>query len=171
MKTVSFQFVLLTQSLFSLITTRFLFTQKRNLTPRQHKAQMFLTNFSNFCILHTAGANLVVADMLGRDFSIITNNMWPITTKNSTTTNRISPTQKYISLKEVFYLVKHEDVLPTRNNDTHPILADNSDDQLTLRFRQKGNTNTFTPLKFLSFQVVSSFLEKKLEICWNKVTT
>ena len=49
----------------------FLFTRKGNLTPRQYKAQMLVTKFSNLQIIHTAGTNLTVADMLGRDFSTI----------------------------------------------------------------------------------------------------
>ena len=51
----------------------FLFTRKGNLTPRQYKAQMLLTKFSNLQIIHTAGTNLTVADMLSRDSSTINN--------------------------------------------------------------------------------------------------
>ena len=49
----------------------FLLTRKDNLTPRQYKAQMLLTKFSDLRIVHTAGTNLPVADMLSRDFSSI----------------------------------------------------------------------------------------------------
>ena len=51
----------------------FLFTRKGNLTPRQDKAQMLLTKFSNLQIIHTAGTNLTVSDMHSRDFSTINN--------------------------------------------------------------------------------------------------
>ena len=50
----------------------FLFYPKGNLTPRQCKAQMLLTKFSNIQTIHTAGTNFTVADMLSRDSS--TNN-------------------------------------------------------------------------------------------------
>ena len=50
----------------------FLFTRKGILTPRQYKAQILLTNFSNLRTIHTAGTNIAVADMLSRDFFLLT---------------------------------------------------------------------------------------------------
>ena len=44
-----------------------LLSRKANLTPRQYKAQMLLSKFSNLQIIHTTGTNLTVADMLSRD--------------------------------------------------------------------------------------------------------
>ena len=51
----------------------FLFNRKGNLTPRQYKAHMLLTKFSKLQIIHRAGTNLTVADMLSRDFSTFNN--------------------------------------------------------------------------------------------------
>ena len=42
----------------------FSFARKGNLTPRQYKAQMLLTKFSNLQIIQTARTNFTVADML-----------------------------------------------------------------------------------------------------------
>ena len=41
----------------------FLFTSEGNLTPRQFKAKVLLTKFSNLQTIHTAGTDLTVADM------------------------------------------------------------------------------------------------------------
>ena len=49
------------------------FACKENLAPRQYKAQMLLTKFSNLHIIHTVGTNLNVADKLSRDLSQSTN--------------------------------------------------------------------------------------------------
>ena len=92
----------------------FLFTRLGNLTPRQYKAQMLLTKFSNLQIIHTAGRNLTVADMLSRDFSTI--NIKTCQLQHKTLPPQIDfPQLKHDNaLKRTHYLVKHEDVLPTR---------------------------------------------------------
>ena len=41
-------------------------------------------------------------------------------------------------------------------NDSHPILVDYGDDQLTLRITDKRTTVTCTPLDSFSIQIVSS---------------
>ena len=93
----------------------FLFTRKGNLTPRQYKAQMILTKFSNLQIIHTAGTNLTVADILSRDFSTIN--------KTCQLQHKILPPHiDFLQLKNdkilkpIHYLVKHEDVLPKQKN-------------------------------------------------------
>ena len=132
----------------------FLFTRKGNLTPRQYKAQMLLTKFSNLQIIHTAGTNLTVADMLSRDFSTINTQTCQLQHKT------LPPHIDFLQLKNnnilqpIHYLVKHEDVLPTQKNDSHLILADYGDDQFTLRIQDKGNVVKYTPLDSFSFQSV-----------------
>ena len=51
-----------------LIPLLFLFTRKGNLTPGHYKARMLLTKLSNLRIIHSAGTNLALADMLSRNF-------------------------------------------------------------------------------------------------------
>ena len=149
----------------------FLFTRKGNLTPRQYKAQMLLTKFSNLQIIHTAGTNLTVADMLSRDFSTINTQTCQLQHKT------LPPHIDFLQLKNnnilqpIHYLVKHEDVLPTQKNDSHLILADYGDDQFTLRIQDKGNVVKYTPLDSFSFQSVSSFLNKYKKPVKNKVKT
>ena len=149
----------------------FLFTRKGNLTPRQYKAQMLLTKFSNLQIIHTAGTNLTVADMLSRDFSTINTQTCQLQHKT------LPPHIDFLQLKNnnilqpIHYLVKHEDVLPTQKNDSHLILADYGDDQFTLRIQDKGNVVKYTPLDSFSFQSVSSFLNKYKKLVKNKVKT
>ena len=121
---------------------------------------MIITKFSNLQIIHTAGTNLTVANMLSRDLSTINTKTCQLQHKT------IPPHIDFLQLKNnnilkpIHYLVKHEDVLPIQNNDSHLILADYGDDQLTLRIQDKGNIVKNTPLDCFSFQSVSSFLNK-----------
>ena len=64
------------------------------------------------------------------------------------------------SLKQIQYLVKLEDVLPTQGNDSHPILVYYDDDQFILLIYDKGNSITYTPLVSFIFPFVSTFLSK-----------
>ena len=84
------------------------------LTPRQYKAQKLSTKFSNLQIIHTAGRNITVADMLCRDFSQITSKMCQI--HHTTLPPHIDFVQVKLnySLKQIHYQVKHKDVLPTQ---------------------------------------------------------
>ena len=90
-----------------------LFTRKGNLTPRQYKAQMLLTKFFTLQIIHTAGTNLTVADMLSRDFSTINTKACQLQHKT------LPPHFDFLQLKNdniskpIYSLVKHEHVLPT----------------------------------------------------------
>ena len=91
----------------------FLFTRKGNLTPRQYKAQMLITKFSNLQIIHTAGTNLTVANMLSRDFSTINTKICQLLHKT------LPPHIDFLQLKNnilkpIHHLVKHEDILPTQ---------------------------------------------------------
>ena len=63
------------------------------------------------------------------------------------------------TLKQIHNSVKHEDVLSTQKNDSHPMLVDYCD-QFTLRNQDKGKTVTDAPPDFFSFQSVSFFLNK-----------
>ena len=92
----------------------FLFTRKGNPTPRQYKAQMLLTKFSNLQIIHTAGTNLTVADMLSRDFSTINAKTCQLHHKTLPPHIDFSQLKQNNILKPIQYLVKHEDVLPTQ---------------------------------------------------------
>ena len=100
----------------------FLFTRKGNLTPRQKKAQMLLTTFSNLQIIDTAGTNLTVADMLSRDFATISDKTYQLQHKT------LPPPTDFLQLKidnilkPIHYLFKHEYVLPTQKKrfTSHP---------------------------------------------------
>ena len=92
----------------------FLFTRKGNLTPRQYKAQMLLTKFSNLQLIHTAGTNLTVADMLSRDFSTINAKTYQLQHKTLPPHIDFLQLKQNNILKPIHYLVKHEDVLPTQ---------------------------------------------------------
>ena len=91
----------------------FLFTRKSNLTPRQYKAQMLLPKFSNQQIIHTAGTNLTVADMLSRDFSTINNKTCQLQHKTHSPHIDFLQLKNDNILKPIRYLIKHKDVLPT----------------------------------------------------------
>ena len=77
--------------------------------------------------------------------------------------------KRNISLKQVHYLVEQEKVLPTQKNDCHPVLVDYDDDQFTLRSQDKGNTFTYFPLNYFSFQSVSPFSNKYKKPVENKL--
>ena len=92
----------------------FFFTRKGNLTPRQYKSQMLLTKFSKLQIIHTAGTNLTVADMLSRDLSTINNKTCQRQHKTLPPHIDFLQLKNDNILKPIHYLVKHEDVLPTQ---------------------------------------------------------
>ena len=60
-------------------------------------------------------------------------------------------------LKQVHYLVKHEDVLPQQKNVSHRFLGDYGDDQITLRIQDKSNSVTYTPLNSVCFNLYHQF--------------
>ena len=132
---------------------------------------MLLTKFSNLQIIHTAGTNLTVADMLSRDFSTINNKTCQLQHKTLPPHIDFLQLKNDNILKPNHYLIKHEDVLPTQKNDSHLILADYGDDQFTLRIQDKGNVVKYIPLDSFSFQSVSSFLNKYKKPVKNKVKT
>ena len=132
---------------------------------------MLSTKVSNLQIIHTAGTNLTVADMLSRDFSTINNKTCQLQHKTLPPHFDFLQLKNNNFLKPIHYLIKHEDVLPTQKNDSHLILADYGDDQFTLRIQDKGNIVKYAPLDSFSFQSVSSFLNKYEEPVKNKVET
>ena len=135
------------------------FTKKGNLSPRFYRAQMQLTKFSNFKIIHTPGKNLSVADMLSRSF-----------TKTELQLNQLKhkqlPPQIDFALlqngipKPVHYLIKHEEILPHQKHDSHPILADYGTDQFSVRINDKGNNIIVKPLQSFSFKSITPFQTK-----------
>ena len=64
------------------------------------------------------------------------------------------------TLKHVHYLIKHEEVLPHRKNDSHPILADYRADQFSFRINDRGNDTIVKPLNSFSYKSVTPFQTK-----------
>ena len=95
---------------------------------------MLLTKFSNLPVIHTAGTNLTVSDMLSRDFSHITKEMSQLQHKTLPPHIELMQLKPNIALNQIQYPVKHEDGLPTLKSDSHPILVDYGDYKFTLRF-------------------------------------
>ena len=75
---------------------------------------MLLTKFSNLQIIHPAGTNLTVADMLSRDFSTINTKTCQLQHKTLPPHIDFLQLKHNNILKPIHYLVKHEDVLPTQ---------------------------------------------------------
>ena len=64
------------------------------------------------------------------------------------------------TLKPVHYLLTHEETLPHRKSDSHPILAEYGTDQFSIRINDKGNDIIVKPLNFFSFKSVTQFQTK-----------
>ena len=132
------------------------FTKKGNLSQRFYRAQMQLTKFSKLKLIHTPGKTLSVADLLSRSF-----------TKEELQINQLKhkhlPSQidfailQNNTLKPVHYLIKHEDVLPHQNHDSHSILAEYGPDQFSLRINDNGNDIIVKPLNSFSFTAITPF--------------
>ena len=75
---------------------------------------MILTKFTHLKIIHTAGKNLSIADMLSRDFSSLTNSQCQIQHKTLPPQIEFSQLSSKNSITPVHYLVKHEEILPTQ---------------------------------------------------------
>ena len=75
---------------------------------------MLLTKVSNLQIIHTAGTNIPVSDMLSRGFSTINNKTCQLQQKTVPPHIDFLQLKKDNILKPIHYLVKHEDVLPTQ---------------------------------------------------------
>ena len=121
---------------------------------------MLLTKFSNLCIVHTAGTNLAVADMLSRDFSSINSASSQLKHKTLPPHIQFAQINPNNTLEEIHYLVQHEEVLPTQKNDSHPILVDNGTQQYTIRIHDSGNNVTTKPLTSFSFKNLNTFNNK-----------
>ena len=132
------------------------FTKKDNLSTRFYRAQVQLTIFSKLKLIHTPGQNLSVSDMLSRSF-----------TKAELQLNQLKHKQlppqidftilQNDTLKSVHYLIKHEEILPHQNHDSHPILAEYGTDQFSIRINDKGNDIVVKPLQSFSFKSVTPF--------------
>ena len=146
------------------------FTKKGNLSPRFYRAQMQLTKFSKLKIIHTPGKYLSVADMLSRSFTKAEVQI------NQLKHKQLSPQIDFAILqndtpKPVYYLSKHEEIIPHQKHDSHPILADYGTDQFSIRINDKGNDIIIKPLQSFSFKSVTSFQTKfKTPIKKNKKT-
>ena len=64
---------------------------------------------------------------------------------------------KAVTIKPVHYLIKHEEVLPHQEHDSHPILADYGTDQFSIRIIDQENDIIVTPLNSFSFKSVTPF--------------
>ena len=75
---------------------------------------MLLTKFSNLQIIHTAGTNFTVADMLSRDFSNIINKTCQLQHKTLPPYIDFIQLKKDNTLNPIHFIVKHEGVLGTQ---------------------------------------------------------
>ena len=57
------------------------------------------------------------------------------------------------TLKPVYYLIKHEEVLPHQKHNSPPVLAEYGTDQFSIRINDKGNDIVVKPLNSFSFTV------------------
>ena len=120
---------------------------------------MQFTKFSNFKIIHTPGKNFSVADMLSRSF-----------TKAELQLNQLKHKQfppqidsallQNGTLKPVYYLIKHEEVLPHQKHDSHPILADYGTDQFSIRINDKRNDIVVKPSQSFLIKSITPFQTK-----------
>ena len=62
--------------------------------------------------------------------------------------------------KPVYYLIKHEEVLPHQKHESHPILADYDTDQFSIRINDKRNVIIVKPFNSFSFKSVTPFQTK-----------
>ena len=90
---------------------------------------MLLTKFSNLPIDHTAATNLTVAEIFLK-LQIKICQLGHKTLPPHTDFIQLTPN---ISLKQIHYYVKHEDVLPIQKNVSHPILVEYGNDQFSRR--------------------------------------
>ena len=86
------------------------FSRKGNPTPRQYKAETVLTILANLHIIHKAGTNLTVSDMLSRGCSQITKQLCQLQHKTVPPHIEFIQLKTNNSLKRIHYLFKHEDV-------------------------------------------------------------
>ena len=63
-------------------------------------------------------------------------------------------------MKPVHYLIKHEEVLSHQKRYSHPILADNGTDQVSIRNNDRGNDIVVKLLNSFSFKSVTLFQTK-----------
>ena len=120
---------------------------------------MQLSKFSKLKIIHTAGKNLPVADMLSRSFTKAELQL------NQLKHKQLPPQIDFAllqngTLKPVHYLIKHEEILPHQKHDSHPILADYGTDQFSIRINDKGNDIIVKPLQSFSFKSITPFQTK-----------
>ena len=133
------------------------FTKKVTLVLVFFRAQMQLTKFSNFIIIHTPGKNISVADMLSRSFTKAELQLDQLKHKQLPPQIDFALLQNG-TLKPVHYFIKHEEVLPHRKHDSHPILADYGTNQFSIRI--KGNDIIVKPLQSFSFKSITPFKTK-----------
>ena len=134
--------VLLIQYMFLLITNLFfIVSQKCNLSPRFYRAQMQLTKLSKL------KKKPSVADMLSPSFTKAELHLNQLKHKQLPLQIDFAILQNN-TLKPVHYLIEHKEILPHQKHDSHPILADYSTDQFSIRINDKGNDIIVKPLHF-----------------------
>ena len=116
---------------------------------------MQLTNFSKLKIIHTPGKNLTVADMLSRFFTIEQLQIHQLRHKQLPPQIKFS-IMKDDQLKPVHYVVKHEEMKYNQKNDCCPILADNGEDQISVRINNNGEDIHIKLLDSYSFHSIVS---------------
>ena len=119
---------------------------------------MQLTKFSKLKIVHNPGKNLSVADMLSRSFRKAELQL------NQLKHKQLPPQIDSALLqngthKPVHYLIKHEEILPHRKHDSHPIL-DYGTDQFSIRIIDKKNDIVVKLLQSFSFKSITPFQTK-----------
>ena len=135
------------------------FPKKGKVSPRFYRAQMQLPKFPKLKIIHTPGKNLSVSDMLSRSFTKAELQL------NQLKHKQLPPQYDFAllqngTLKLVHYLIKHEEILPHKKHDTHPILAEYGTDQFSIRINDKGSDIVVKPLHSFSFKSVTPFQTK-----------
>ena len=135
---------------------------------------MQLTKASKLNIIHTPGKNLSFGDKLSPLKCIGKLNLLKAQSRSFTkpelqinhSKHKQLPTQidfailQNSTLKPVHNVIEHEEVLPHRKLDSHPIIADYGTDQFSIRINDKGNDITVKPLNSFSFKSVIPFQTK-----------
>ena len=121
---------------------------------------MQLTKFQKLRNIYTKGKNLSVADMLSRSFTKEELQLNQLKHKQFPPQIEFAVMNQTNQIQPVQYLVKHETVQPSQRDDCHPILADFSNDQFSIRLRNKDEDVTVKPLDSFSFKAVKPFQQQ-----------
>ena len=120
---------------------------------------MQLTKISKLKIIHSHGKTFSVAVMSSRFFTKAELQINQLKHKQLPLQIEFAVLQNN-ALKSVHYLIKHEEVLPHQKHDSHPILADYSPDQFSIRINDEGNDIIVKSSILFSFTSVTSIQTK-----------